>query len=167
MDIFPEQEQPHNLGTSFNMPNLTSVERLTRFYEDDKNYFTLLLVKYAVEDARIAFNEAHFVPIEFLSWDCLTVGALGWGQIQVSNANVIKINERYSRKKWMIELCDTMSRFYPREIEKIGKRIGYFERARQLWDAKPDDPDDIETSVALVTPSASRTVEARPVSEAQ
>jgi hypothetical protein len=28
----------HRLSTKFNMPNLTSVERLSRFYEDDKNY---------------------------------------------------------------------------------------------------------------------------------
>lgn len=69
----------HNLGTQFNMPNLTSVERLARFYEDDKNYFTLLIVKYEVEEAKIAFKEAHFVPIEFLAWECLAVGALGVG----------------------------------------------------------------------------------------
>ena len=31
----------HRLETRFNMPNLTSVERLSRFYEDDKNYFVL------------------------------------------------------------------------------------------------------------------------------
>ena len=31
----------HNLDTKFNMPNLTSVERLSRFYEEDLNYFTL------------------------------------------------------------------------------------------------------------------------------
>src|SRR3989344_9474467 len=32
----------HRLDTKFNMPNLTSVERLSRFYEEDVNYFTLL-----------------------------------------------------------------------------------------------------------------------------
>ena len=26
----------HRLDTTFNMPNLTSVERMSRFYEDDK-----------------------------------------------------------------------------------------------------------------------------------
>ena len=29
----------HREGTRFNMPNLTSVHRLARFYEDDNNYF--------------------------------------------------------------------------------------------------------------------------------
>ena len=39
----------HNLNTNFNMPNLTSVERLARFYGDNKNYFVLLLVSYKTE----------------------------------------------------------------------------------------------------------------------
>jgi len=34
----------HREDTRFNMPNLTSVKRLARFYEDDTNYFVLLLV---------------------------------------------------------------------------------------------------------------------------
>ena len=33
----------HNLNTNFNMPNLTSVERLARFYGDHKNYFVLYI----------------------------------------------------------------------------------------------------------------------------
>jgi hypothetical protein len=34
----------HRLDTKFNMPNLTSVERLSRFYEEDTNYFSLLKI---------------------------------------------------------------------------------------------------------------------------
>jgi len=106
----------HRLETKFNMPNLTSVERLARFYEDDANYYVMLMVAYnVVSDVRIHFERVHFEPIEFLSWDCLTVGALGWGQIQIANANNIVVNHRYSRKKWMLELCDVLFEFYPRE----------------------------------------------------
>ena len=128
----------HRLGTAFNMPNLTSVERLARFYEDDSNYFVLLLIKYEIVGVKVEVKDAHFVPIEFLGWDCLTIGALGWGQIQIANANVVNIDSGYSRKKWMLELCDTMLQFYPREISKIGERIGYFERVREHWSQRPD-----------------------------
>ncbi|MDI6810023.1 MAG: hypothetical protein QME66_13845, partial [Candidatus Eisenbacteria bacterium] len=61
-----------------------------------------------------------FAPIEFFDWDCLTIGALGWGQIQIVNANVVKIMPKNSRKNWMLELCDIMLDFYPKEIGKIG-----------------------------------------------
>ena len=143
----------HCLGTSFNMPNLVSVERLSRFYEDDQNCFSLLMVKYEVESPRIVVKEAHFVPIEFLSWECLTIGALGWGQIQIANANVIKVNEKYPRKQWMLELCDTMLEFYPKEISKIGKRVSYFEKVKREWEMKPDALSG-PTVVEIITPSS-------------
>jgi hypothetical protein len=129
----------HRLETHFNMPNLTSVERLARFYEDDKNYFVMLIVEYTVKDTRVKATKAHFVPIEFLAWNCLTVGALGWGQIQIANANIINVNESHSRKKWMLELCDVMLEFYPREIGKISERLEYFKRIRREWKKKSED----------------------------
>jgi hypothetical protein len=128
----------HRSGTVFNMPNLTSVERLARFYEDDQNFFVLLVIQYSATGTKIHVDAAHFVPIEFLAWECLTVGALGWGQIQIANANFIKINGGYPRKQWMIELCDTMLEFYPKEILKIGKRVQYFQRVKAFWQEKPD-----------------------------
>jgi len=126
----------HRLETHFNMPNVTSVERLARFYEDDKNYFVLLIVKYSLTGITIKAREVHFVPIEFLAWDCLTIGALGWGQIQIANANVIHVNEGCSRKQWMLELCETVLEFYPREIGKIRDRIDYFTRVKERWQRK-------------------------------
>lgn len=123
----------HREDTKFNMPNLTSVERLSRFYEDDTNYFVLLLVKYSIEGTHVRISKVDFVPIEFLDWDCLTIGALGWGQIQIANSNNINFRFNYSRKKWMIELCDIMLEFYPKEIGKIGDRVEYFRRVRSYW----------------------------------
>jgi hypothetical protein len=127
----------HRLNTKFNMPNLTSVERLSRFYEDDKNYFVVLMVAYNMLDLRAVIEQVTFVPIEFFGWDCLTIGALGWGQIQIGNSNRITINPQYSRKSWMIEFCDTMLEFYPKEIAKIGGRIERFKKIRAEW-AKRD-----------------------------
>ena len=129
----------HRLETKFNMPNLTSVERLARFYEDDRNYFVILMVAYnVVSDVHIHTQQVHFVPIEFLSWDCLTLGNLGWGQIQIANANNIVVNHQYSRKRWMLELCNVLFEFYPREIDKIKGRIDYFREVRKRWEEKVD-----------------------------
>lgn len=124
----------HNLDTAFNMPNLTSVERLTRFYEDDNNYFTLLMVAYKVEQDALKAKVCHFVPIEHLDWECLTIGALGWGQIQIANSNRISINKKQTRKSWMLQLCDVLSEFYPKEIEKITGRIKHFEKVKKYWE---------------------------------
>ena len=128
----------HRLDTKFNMPNLTSVERLSRFYEEDLNYFTLLKIDYKIDGTRAKIVKVTFAPIEFFDWSCLTIGALGWGQIQIANANVVKIVPKNSRKKWMLELCDTMFEFYPKEIEKIGERINYFKKIRKFWEKKSE-----------------------------
>lgn len=128
----------HRLDTNFNMPNLTSVERLSRFYEDDKNYFSILKIDYLIKGARIIIKHVTFAPIEFFDWDCLTIGALGWGQIQIANANEVNLVSQNSRKKWMLKLCDTLSEFYPKEISKITGRIGYFKKIRKFWEKKAD-----------------------------
>lgn len=129
----------HRTDTKFNMPNLTSVQRLARFYEDDANYFVLLIASYHLEATQAIVTNVRFVPIEFLGWDCLTIGALGWGQIQIANSNYITVNPQYSRKKWMLELCDVLFEFYPKEIAKINSRIGYFRQVQEFCLTKPDD----------------------------
>jgi hypothetical protein len=126
----------HNLGTKFNMPNLTSVERLARLYESDKDYFCILLIAYEVQDSSLEFKQCHFVPIEHISWECLTIGALGWGQIQIANSNRFLTDTTQARKQWMLELCDTVLEFYPREIAKISERIVHFEKIKETWLAK-------------------------------
>lgn len=128
----------HRLDAKFNMPNLTSVERLARFYEEDTNYFALLKIDYKTSGTRAEIEKVTFAPIEFFDWECLTIGALGWGQIQIANANVVKIMPKNSRKKWMLELCDTILEFYPKEIGKINERIDHFKKIRKVWEKKRD-----------------------------
>ena len=43
----------HRLDTKFNMPNLVSVERLSRFYEEDINYFVILKVDYEIDNEKL------------------------------------------------------------------------------------------------------------------
>ncbi len=38
----------------------------------------------------------------------------------------------------MLEFCDTVLAFYPREIAKITKRIGKFGKVKEFWLAKPE-----------------------------
>jgi hypothetical protein len=128
----------HREDTKFNMPNLTSVERLARFYENDTNYFVLLLIKYRLDGVKVVVTHVDFVPIEFLDWECLTIGALGWGQIQIANSNRILLRPGFSRKNWMLELCDVMLEFYPKEVGKIQLRIEYFEKVKTRWENKPE-----------------------------
>lgn len=90
-------------------------------------------MSYDVQGVHVIVDKVQFFPIESLSWQCLTIGALGWGQIQIANANNIMLNPNYIRKAWMIDLCDQVLAFYPREIAKIQERITHFEGIRAKW----------------------------------
>jgi hypothetical protein len=76
--------------------------------------------------------------LEYLDWSCLTLGALGWGQIQIANSNILNIDIENTRKRWMLQLCDALDLFYPNEIAKITQRIGYFRNIREYWENQPD-----------------------------
>lgn len=128
----------HRQETKFNMPALVSVERLARFYEDDMNIFSIIMVRYDVVKNRVPAHDVLFCPIEFLDWGCLTIGALGWGQIQIADSNKIDIHHGQSRKSWMLALCDAVPEFYPREILKIGDRVKRFDHVKTHWQNKPD-----------------------------
>lgn len=128
----------HREDTKFNMPNLTSVQRLARFYESDSNIFSLIMIRYTVEQIKVTAREVIFAPIEFLDWECLTVGALGWGQIQIANSNNIRLIDGHSRKTWMLQLCNTLLEFYPKEIMKIQERMGRFDEVMAYWESRED-----------------------------
>lgn len=128
----------HRKEAGFHMPNLTSVERLARFYEDDSNYFVVLLISYSITGTQVVAEDVHFLPIEFLSWRCLTIGALGWGQIQIANSERLVIVEGYSRRQWMLDFCDRLLEFYPREMGKITDRIDHFRKIREFWESKEE-----------------------------
>ena len=126
----------HRADTHFNMPGLISVRRLADFYTSDKNIFSIMMIKYVIDEYHIKVQEVLFYPIEFFDWECLTIGNLGWGQIQIANSNFIKINDKYSRKKWMLHLCNNLLAYYPREINKIGDRMKKFEEIKEYWENK-------------------------------
>jgi hypothetical protein len=128
----------HNLDTKFNMPNVVSIERLTRFYNDDKNYFVILLVSYTIKNGKPLFQKCTFVPIEYFSWHCLTLGALGWGQIQIINSNAIDVNMDITRKEWMLQFCDVVDEFYTSERMKINQREEHFRDVKEFWERQPD-----------------------------
>ena len=126
----------HNLSTAFNMPNLISVRRIANFYKNESNFFCILIAEYSIENNCIRYKACHFKPIEAFSWDCLTIGALGWGQIQIANANVLRFNKKPNRKEWMLQLCDNLDAFYDEEIGKIGERKSWFKDIRDFWNKK-------------------------------
>ncbi len=123
----------HNLETEFNMPNLISVQRISKFYRNDNSFFVILKVDYSISKWLI-INKVEFTAIEHIDRSCLTLWALWWWQIQISNANIVRINRQQNKKDRMLFLCNKMiDSFYPNEIYKISDRIEYFRVEKSFW----------------------------------
>jgi hypothetical protein len=125
-------------GTKFNRPNLISVAKLAKFYSDASNLLVLLMVDYQVVGTKVEVKKVTLTPIEHLKWSCLAIGALGQSQIQIKDAKRVEIDPTQKRRSWMIEFCNTVLAFYPREITKIKRRIGKFEKVKEFWLSKPE-----------------------------
>ena len=111
-------------------PNLTSVARLADLYEDDAAYFVVLLITYDVEGDGIEPHHVELVPIEWIGWSSMKIGALGKGQIQLRDSAKVAVSRVASRQKWIEEFYDTTIRFYEKETTRIEVRIEDF-RARR------------------------------------
>lgn len=110
----------HMENTTFNMPNITSVEKLIDLYKSDKNYFSIILVKYMIIDGSCVVSNVIFSPIENISIDCLTIGALGKGQLQLKNSNSVCFS-KIDRNEWIDNFKNMMSKFYDKQIIKFTK----------------------------------------------
>ncbi len=124
----------HDVDTHFSMPNLISMQRLAKFYRNDTNTFCILIVDYKVVTDHIEYLSCHFKPIEHFAWSCLTLGALGWGQIQIKDSNRLVFEPHPLRKKWMLELCEAAAAFYETEMGKIAERKDWFNKEKIYWE---------------------------------
>ena len=106
----------HNLNAEFNMPNLSSVRRLFNSYKDPSKYLAILFGTYSAKSNQLEVDRVKFFPIEFLDWSCLTIGALGWGQIQIKNSNELVFTKKKDREAWLSEFNKRVISFYDKEL---------------------------------------------------
>lgn len=125
----------HNLDTDFNMPNLTSIDRLSKYYArpNTNNYFLILLVEYTLSEQGVNFNTVNLFPIENLSWNCLQIESLGWGQIQIKNANKVEIDTEFTRNEWMIQFYDHVNAYYNIVLQKAKERQNIMQTRANEW----------------------------------
>ncbi|TKJ30878.1 MAG: hypothetical protein CEE40_03290 [Chloroflexi bacterium B3_Chlor] len=123
VDVKTHREEP-----GFHMPNLTSVKRLMDFYEDDNNYFVVVMIRYRLTDTGSLEQVTAIVePVEWFDWDCLRIGALGWGQLQFRSASDIRVNRDQTREDWLHSFARALREHYAGEENKIKERMEYLD----------------------------------------
>ena len=109
----------HDAKAELSMPNLISISRLKKFYKNDKNLLLYIFVKYINYGHSVQILSTQVKSVEQLNWECLTIGNLGKGQLQVKNMNEISFQNAMSRKEWMERLSYDVVIYYQSLINKI------------------------------------------------
>tara|TARA_R110002012_G_scaffold26763_5_gene86623 strand:+ start:2799 stop:3401 length:603 start_codon:yes stop_codon:yes gene_type:complete len=109
----------HDTESELSMPNLISIARLKKFYENDKNLLVYVFVKYINHGNNVQVTQVRVKPIEQINWECLTIGNLGKGQLQITDMNKISFQNFMTRKDWMERLSYDAVIYYQKLIDKI------------------------------------------------
>ena len=90
----------HDVNGTFCMPNLTSIEKLDKLYEQDiKLHY--VIVKYSFVNGLLTLLYVNHCRPHNLPWSNLSIANLGLGQLQISNMHKFSIDRTISKKQWL------------------------------------------------------------------
>lgn len=111
----------HDVDANFSRPNLKSIERIKKFLKNDSNHLWYVFVDYKSQENKTTILNIEVRSPEELPWECLDLGNIGRGQIQIKDKN-IPINFReISRSEWLKELSINKIKFLDKQINKFQK----------------------------------------------
>src|SRR5260221_5919991 len=75
-------------------PNMISIKKMHEWVFEERKELSFLFVDYSERGGELTIlNETSPIPIEHISWDCLTIEAQGYGVIQMSGTRKIVGNQ--------------------------------------------------------------------------
>jgi hypothetical protein len=84
----------NNLKKSNYSPNIISIKKLHDWVFEKRNQLSLIFVDYIESNGNFEIvNETNLIPIEKISWSCLTIEAQGYGVIQKNADLVVNWNQ--------------------------------------------------------------------------
>lgn len=107
-----------DINKQFHMPNMISIERLKKLYDDKQNELIYIFVKYSKGNGKVNIVDVEVLKIEDISWDSLQVSNLGNGQVQIKNANNKTKKFIGTRAEWLNILKQKVISFIDKQIEK-------------------------------------------------
>jgi hypothetical protein len=75
----------NNVDKANYSPNILSINRMHKWVFEDRNDLSFVFVDYRERNGELEIlKESELIPVEHISWDCLTIEAQGFGVIQKS-----------------------------------------------------------------------------------
>jgi len=106
-------------------PNMISIKKMHEWVFEERKELSFLFVDYSERSGELTILEkTEPIPIEHISWDCLTIEAQGYGVIQMSSAR--KIVESQTKRDFYRGFLAAYDKYRQKELkkhEKFSKRF--------------------------------------------
>jgi hypothetical protein len=120
-EYHPVNVKSNNLGGANYSPNIISAKKLLLWLRNPENKLSFIFVDYklTVNGTIKVIRDSGLIPVEHLSWECLTIEAQGWGVIQMCKK--LKLNRRQDRKSFLKGLKTAYKAFMLKEHRKMAQ----------------------------------------------
>ncbi len=98
-------------------PNMISIKKMHQWVFEEGNKLSFIFVDYKeTKDGISIQKKSDLIPIENISWECLTIEAQGYGVIQMPKP--LKVDKAQTKKDFYIGFQKEYDRFIEKERKK-------------------------------------------------
>lgn len=113
----------HDTQKEFSMPNLTSIERIRKLFKNDNEEVIYVLVSYAIKKGKVTISDIKVFFVWELDISILSVGNLGNGQLQISNAKNGLVFTEKGKEGWFDDFRLLVQSFLKKQLIKFNKQV--------------------------------------------
>ena len=115
----------NNIDKENYSPNMISIKKMHEWVFEERKQLSFLFVDYREPGGELRIlKETAPIPIEHISWDCLTIEAQGYGVIQMSSS--LKIVGNQTKRDFYRGFLAAYDKYRQKELkkhEKFSKRF--------------------------------------------
>jgi hypothetical protein len=107
----------NNLAKQNYSPNIISIKKMHEWVYEDKKNLSFIFVDYEIEDGKLKISaETGLVPIEHISWECLSIEAQGYGVIQMPKPRKLDLTQ--TKKGFYEGFLNAYNKYRQKELKK-------------------------------------------------
>lgn len=107
----------NNVDKANYSPNMISIKKMHEWVFEKRKELSFLFVDYSEREGKLTIlKETAPIPIEHISWDCLTIEAQGYGVIQMSGPR--KIVENQTKRDFYRGFLAAYDKYRRKELNK-------------------------------------------------
>lgn len=116
----PVNVKSNNVDKNNYSPNIISAKRLIKWLEQEGNELYFIFVNYKKTESGVELiSDSGLVPVEHISWNCLSIESQGWGVIQMPKE--LEIDKTQNKQTFFKGLKTAYELYINKELKKMDK----------------------------------------------